>query len=84
MPTTRFILCEGDGDDAFFRNLIKARSIPNLDVSKRKKDDVTGNSSFKSRLQGLKAETSIEACELLIIVADNDSDPTAAFADVQR
>ena len=90
MATPWIILSEGDGDEAFFRHLIAARGILNVEVQKRPKPDTPeeripdGNSGFGKWLTALAPQTGIDKHAGILIATDNDSDPEASFRAIQK
>jgi uncharacterized protein DUF3226 len=78
------ILCEGSGDDAFFRHLIEVRALPDFRIlTPRFVTETRGIDAFKARLQALKLERGFEAIRGLVIFADNDGDPGSSFGNVR-
>jgi len=82
------ILCEGQGDQAFFVNLIRTRSLPGFSVvfpSDKPEQGIPGGvDGFAGRLRALRAERDFSKIEGLLVVADNDSRPEASFTRVQQ
>ncbi len=82
------IVCEGQGDQAFFLNLIKTRGLPKFTVvfpnDKPDQGIPGGVDGFAGRLRALRAERGFDKIEGIIVVSDNDSNPETSFARVQR
>jgi hypothetical protein len=83
MPLAWLILSEGDGDYAFFKNLIEVRKIPNMEP-RRRTGKLSGNTVFKQWLEALRPETGADQYSGILIVADNDGNPAKAFKEVRR
>ena len=83
MPLPWLILSEGESDEAFFKNLFRVRNISNMEV-RRRPPKLKGDTVFMRWLEGLKPETGYEKHSGILIVADNDSNPTRAFRKIQR
>ena len=81
----RLILCEGPEDVCFFRALIEDRNIQHchLDHTGLSRNDRGGNSKFGSKLRALKFNRTFRVIERILLVADSDDDPVAAFANVR-
>jgi len=80
------ILVEGPGDAAFFRHLIATRGIPEeYDVLHPSDAGATGsgNSRFGEALDGFALIPGYDDLRGILIVADNDDDSQASFANVQ-
>jgi Protein of unknown function (DUF3226) len=77
------IISEGPADDVFLKKLIEARAIPNWDVVPPRNNEAYGQGGFQHRLEGLKFKAGIEQNKAIVILADNDEDPTAAFKYIQ-
>ncbi len=73
------IVCEGEGDQAFFRHLCADRGIQGF------KAEITGkgNSGFLSYFQGLLGRTGIERLKGIVVVSDNDNAPDDSFGVVR-
>jgi hypothetical protein len=84
VATPWILLCEGAGDHAFFRHLIRVRNIRNLQPRARPSGIPAGNTAFEVWLTGLKPETDVQTHSGILVVADNDSDPDASFRSIQR
>ena len=78
------LLCEGGGDVAFFEHLIKSRKLPDFSViSPRWGTDNGGVSGYEGRLRALKVQPTFEVVKGLLVVGDNDGDPSSAFGGVK-
>jgi hypothetical protein len=90
VATPWIILSEGDGDEAFFRHLIAARGIPNVEALKRPKTDdpekqiPEGNSGFGKWLKALVPLTGINTHGGILIASDNDSNPAESFKLIRK
>ena len=82
MPTAT-VISEGQADDEFLKELIAVRGLHNLEVLRPGHEESYGKGGFQVRLQGLKLR-GIEKNKAILIVADNDDDPEAAFKDIQK
>jgi hypothetical protein len=81
--SSRFILCEGNEDAACIRNLIQTRHLTNFDVSPNiDLGSVAGNSGFENALIACEPISGFDAVREVIIVGDNDDDPTASFDQI--
>ena len=81
----RFVLCEGFEDSAITRGLIAtaSRHIPPYDVSPNHDlGTVPGNSGFEEAILGSAATRGFADVEDVVIVADNDDNPNAAFKNI--
>lgn len=83
MPTA-IIISEGPADDVFLKNLIDVRGLKNLEVVRPGDEESYGDGGFQLRLEGLKIRPGIEQSRAIIIVADNDENPAAAFPKIQK
>jgi hypothetical protein len=83
---SRILICEGASDQAFFRALIRSRNLPEFDIFKP--EDLSGVSpgkdGFKPFLEGISVVLPSTRVAGILVVADNDLDPAASFANVQR
>lgn len=81
------ILVEGAGDAAFFRHVIKARTIPDdFDVRcprDGKNVNGSGNTRFREALDAFAIIPGFDKLRGILIVTDNDEDPMASFKNVQ-
>lgn len=80
----KLIVSEGDGDRAFFKNLIKIHKLVGFDIYEGKDGWADGNSAFAKALDAILIGTRYEDANLVIVVADCDSDPEKEFKNVQR
>jgi hypothetical protein len=76
------ILCEGDGDSAFFRHLIKKRNLPTFAVITPTRPQPGGRSGYQARLESLRLESQFEEVRGIIVVSDNDDSPSKSFSEV--
>ena len=76
----RLILCEGYEDAAFFKRLIAVRGLPPAIVI-----EAGGNTVFRKALNDFKVSKTrvFNSLEKILVVADNDEDPAASFANVR-
>ena len=79
ISTDFLIVCEGDGDEAFFRHLCTERGIQGYKAEKTG----TGNSGFLPYFQGLLGRSGIERLKGVIVVSDNDDAPDESFSEVR-
>lgn len=85
MVVPSIVLGEGEPDERFINNLAKAIGLPQFEVrDPREGGSSRGKDGFARRLTGLRAETGIEKQKAVLIVADNDLDPSEAFKNVRR
>lgn len=83
MPTA-IVISEGPADDAFLKKLIEVRGLNNLEVLPPGDAESYGDGGFQLRLEGLKVQPGVEQNTAIIIIADNDEDPAAAFKKIQK
>ncbi len=78
------ILCEGEGDSAFFRHLIEERRLAGFEVHSPRKPLVSGGGRqrFGQLLTALKPIRGYRALTGIIVVSDNDDDPETSFGVV--
>lgn len=76
----RLMLCEGEHDRSFFTNLIQERSIQDFQIC-CPNDAVGGGgvSHYGDFLEALLSAPNVKAIQTILIVADNDDNPTASF-----
>ena len=95
MSLTRFderpflILCEGEGDKQFLHKLIEQRDIPSefqIRFPDRGNTGQGGRSKFGPWLADASAvsEDFQRNIEAILLVSDNDQDPTKSFQEVQE
>jgi hypothetical protein len=80
------ILCEGSGDAAFFKHLIKERDLPGYYVTfPTEHGEVApgGVDGFTTKLRALVLENERHQWKGLLIVGDKDSDARAAFGRIR-
>jgi hypothetical protein len=80
----RLIVGEGQGDAAFFRQLIKVRKLADFQVFQREKKEATGDGAFEAMLRSIKTNRQYDDCSLIVVVADNDSDPAESFQKIAK
>jgi hypothetical protein len=76
------LLCEGQHDSEFFTHLIQSRNLPRFEicsVSYVLGTSRGGNTRFTDALDELPAIPGFQNVQKVLIVADNDLDPTAEF-----
>lgn len=84
IQSSRLLLCEGQGDEAFFRHLITERGLPQFQIVFPKKEGTpAGKDAFGHFLVGLRAAPGVEKLAGILIVSDNDNDPHRSFGLVQ-
>lgn len=80
----RVIVCEGKGDESFFKHLIKERELPEFFVTCPIEGvEPGGNQGFGDRLRSLRTEGTKKVVGLLV-VSDNDDNPTSSFNRVRE
>lgn len=84
MVATRLIISEGAGDASFFTQLIKVRKLTNFKVHQRDKKMASGSGAFEAMLRAIKFESYYSDIQLVILVGDNDSDPSKSFLEIVR
>ena len=81
---SRVIICEGGGDKNFFRELIKARGLPDFYVTHPfDKIHPGGRQGYAARLRALRLQPDFDQVAGVLVVSDNDRDPRASFAEVR-
>jgi len=83
MPLPWLILSEGDSDYAFLKKLIEVRQILNVEP-RRRPGKLAGNTVFEQWLRQLKTEPGMDERPGILIVADNDNNPSRAFKQITR
>ena len=82
MPETltreHLIVGEGDADRAFFNALLQERKIDGFQVLAP-----AGGRQFGVRLRAIRGATGFKHVKTILLVADNDIDPTASFQQVR-
>ena len=81
MAVSILIVCEGDSDEAFFRQLIAVRGLSNLGVYQRR-GGLGGKDAFEQHLRSIKTGTQYSGVKTAVIAVDCDDDPVASFANV--
>jgi hypothetical protein len=90
VATPWIVLCEGEGDEAFFSTLIKERGIQNVEVMLRPVPDPggkpipKGNTGFGQWLVALKPLTGIDKHAGILVASDNDGDPAKSFKSIKN
>lgn len=85
LQSSGFILCEGQGDQAFFRHLIRERPLPEFQIDFPKKEGApAGKDAFGQYLTALRAGRGFEKLSGILVVSDNDDDPEGSFAQVRQ
>jgi hypothetical protein len=80
------LVCEGAGDKAFFRALINHLGLTDFQVvfPKREADGTGGWTKFGKFLDEIRDIESFKKIRAVLLVADNDEDQTARFAQIQN
>lgn len=81
------ILCEGSGDKAFFKELIRKRQLPDFQVQfpLREEDGTGGWTKYGRFLRDQKVNEGFrQNVKAIIITADNDDDPPGRFQEISR
>ena len=89
---SRLLVLEGDGDAAFFRELLKVRGIAGFEILERNQlegqdgeaDLTTGITAFGTVLESILVRRDVDDIELVVLVADCDSDPANSFRQVAK
>jgi hypothetical protein len=79
------LLCEGQHDSQFFTHLIRVRNLPKFEVCSVNYvlgESHGGNTKFTEALDELPAIPGFEKVQKVLVVADNDLEPTRSFNDV--
>lgn len=80
------LLCEGAHDAEFFKALIDDRNLPGFTIAScgfaTRLDGKDGISHLTGALEGITTLAGFEQVEAVLIVADNDSDGAATFAEI--
>jgi hypothetical protein len=80
----KLLVCEGVTDEAFFRALIAARKLQTFCIrTTADSGGAGGNSGFAHFLTGLPTWPNFYQLQHIVIVADNDDDPTRSFDRVR-
>lgn len=82
----KLIVSEGDGDAAFFRNLIRVYSLDGFSIYNRPKGGkiAPGVDAYEAILNSVNVATEFENVSLVLIVADCDSSPVNEFKRVVK
>ena len=78
------ILCEGQGDAAFFEHLIRERRLPDFEIKYPKEREPGGKDAFGKRLDALRIQPGFERLSAVIVVSDNDDNSDSSFQNIQR
>jgi hypothetical protein len=84
------ILVEGITDSSFFKELIKQRGLQNFEVPWGEKDwgeaKQGGIGGFRMKLRALRigSKSGIENFGLILLVGDNNGNPSGRFAEIQN
>lgn len=81
------LLCEGMHDAQFFSHFIREKNLPTFTISScghAADADGDGISFLTEALDELPSIPGFETVEAVLIVADNDSDPSGKFNDVVK
>lgn len=87
---SRLLVVEGDGDAAFFRQLLKTNKLTGFAIHERRSaegqevDLTTGITAFGTVLETLQFRSDFDEIELVVLVADCDSDAKNSFNSVVR
>jgi Protein of unknown function (DUF3226) len=83
----KLILCEGPSDEAFFRALLKEKSLPECCIRNTGEIDDTGRGGidkFEPILIGMRSWVGFPDLTDILIIADNDLTPDANFGKVKE
>ena len=78
------ILCEGSGDASFLRHLIEVRKLSPCKIVYPRNEDPGGRQGFAGRLRSLRFATGYERVTGILVVSDNDANPTGSFKEVRQ
>ncbi|MGO9119718.1 MAG: DUF3226 domain-containing protein [Desulfomonilaceae bacterium] len=85
IASIRVILCEGSGDKSLFEELIAVRKLPDFYVTHPVQEiHPGGREGFEKRLRSLKLQPGFDAVTGIIVVSDNNSNPSASFDAVRK
>lgn len=73
------VLCEGDGDDKFIQALAKAHDLPEFEVT-----CFASGGGFEAKLASFEIPVNRGVIKKIVIVADNDTDPSASFQVIKK
>jgi Protein of unknown function (DUF3226) len=80
---TCIILCEGEGDKAFFRHLIEHRKLPLFAIITPNPPEPGGRPGYQARLRSLRVESrQFENVRGVLVVSDNDDSLVKSFNEV--
>ncbi len=81
----RLLLCEGPDDVAFLERFIEARGISPYHISDTSTAEAPngGNSGFSRALRAAKFNPNFASVTKIVVLSDNDGDPTDSFAKVR-
>lgn len=74
------VLCEGESDQAFLSALAKAYALPAFDSSCYASD----NDGCAKKLREFEVDIDRGVIQKILVIADNDADPTKAFKAVRK
>jgi len=80
------LICEGDSDGAFFKNLLSKRSIVGFDITYPgpPEQQSGGRDAIGSLLGGLIPKRGFSTLKAILIAYDNDEDPVKAFGLIRE
>ena len=85
ISSKRIIVCEGSGDAALFKELIKVRALPHFDVFYPRMDvDPGGRQGFAARIASMLFADGIGDTKGIAIFTDSDNDPNSSFSETRR
>jgi hypothetical protein len=73
------IVGEGKSDVEFLRNLCDVRGIKGFQI-----EDARGKDNFKELPAGLKDATGFDKVRAILVVGDNDNDPSSSFETIRK
>lgn len=85
LSKSRILICEGAADKAFFTHLLRERNLPEFDVFHPHELEgvASGNTAFGDFLRGLKVLLPSTAVSGILLVSDNDLEPSSSFARIR-
>jgi len=77
---SKIIVCEGDSDRRFLDVLLQRRNINSFQTVKH----ASGKGGFTNRLRTIRTNDDFAMIKTIILVRDNDDNPTSSFADIVK
>lgn len=73
------IICEGEADNEFLKALLAERGIVGFQVT----NPANGKHGFGTRLRAIRANRGYANIDRILLVRDNDDDPSGSFRDMK-